>query len=68
MHIQPVINGNDLKKLGYKPGPVYKQILDDLLAATLDGEISVRTQAEAFLAQHYPQSEAGEKGRRKKRE
>ena len=34
--IQPILNGNDLKELGYKPSPQFKQMLDDLLAATLD--------------------------------
>ncbi len=29
-------------------------MLDDLLAATLDGVICDRAQAEEFLAQHYP--------------
>jgi tRNA nucleotidyltransferase (CCA-adding enzyme) len=53
-NIQPLLNGNDLKKLGYKPGPRYRQILDDLLAATLDAVIQNREEAERFLAQHYP--------------
>ncbi|MEH2309155.1 CBS domain-containing protein [Nostoc sp.] len=53
-NVQPLLNGNDLKKLGYKPGPVYRQILDDILAATLDGVIKYKTEAEDFLAQHYP--------------
>ncbi|BAZ53561.1 polynucleotide adenylyltransferase region [Nostoc sp. NIES-4103] len=54
-NVQPILNGNDLKKLGYKPGPQYRQILDDLLAATLDGVIKNKTEAEEFLAKHYPQ-------------
>ncbi|WP_088240512.1 CBS domain-containing protein [Calothrix rhizosoleniae] len=53
-HVQPILNGNDLKKLGYKPGPKYREMLDDLLTATLDGEICDRTQAESFLIEHYP--------------
>ncbi|MEH2458755.1 CBS domain-containing protein [Nostoc sp.] len=53
-NVQPLLNGNDLKKLGYKPGPQYRQILDDLLAATLDGVIKDRREAEEFLAKHYP--------------
>ncbi|MCC5642649.1 CBS domain-containing protein [Nostoc sp. CHAB 5824] len=53
-NVQPLLNGNDLKKLGYKPGPQYRQILDDVVAATLDGVIKNRTEAEEFLAQHYP--------------
>ncbi|MBW4425565.1 MAG: CBS domain-containing protein [Nostoc desertorum CM1-VF14] len=53
-NMQPLLNGNDLKKLGYKPGPQYRQILDDVVAATLDGVIKDRTEAEEFLAQHHP--------------
>ncbi|MBG1243205.1 CBS domain-containing protein [Nostoc sp. NZL] len=53
-NVQPLLNGNDLKKLGYKPGPQYRQILDDVVAATLDGVIKDRAEAEEFLAQHYP--------------
>jgi tRNA nucleotidyltransferase (CCA-adding enzyme) len=47
--IQPPLTGNDLRRLGYKPSPQYRQILDSLLAATLDGEIVDRASAEAFL-------------------
>ncbi|MEA5514090.1 CBS domain-containing protein [Nodularia sp. UHCC 0506] len=54
-NVQPILNGNDLKKLGYKPNPKFRQMLDDLLAATLDGVIKNRTEAEEFLVQHYPQ-------------
>ncbi|MBD2775906.1 CBS domain-containing protein [Iningainema tapete] len=53
-NIQPILNGNDLRKLGYKPGPQYRLILDDILAATLDGVISDRSEAEKFLTKHYP--------------
>ncbi|MEH1812525.1 MAG: CBS domain-containing protein [Nostoc sp.] len=55
-NVQPLLNGNDLKKLGYKPGPQYRQILDDMLAATLDRVIKDKTEAEEFLAQNYPKS------------
>jgi tRNA nucleotidyltransferase (CCA-adding enzyme) len=48
------LDGNDLKQLGYKPGRHFKQILDELLAATLDGKIHDRTEAEHYLAEHYP--------------
>ncbi|AUB40941.1 cca, tRNA nucleotidyltransferase [Nostoc flagelliforme CCNUN1] len=53
-NVQPLLNGNDLKKLGYTPGPQYRQILDHVVAATLDGVIKDRAEAEGFLAQHYP--------------
>jgi tRNA nucleotidyltransferase (CCA-adding enzyme) len=51
--IQPILNGNDLKKLGYKPSPQFKQMLDDLLAATLDNKITNRQEAEAFIKEKY---------------
>lgn len=51
--VQPILNGNDLKKIGYKQGPSYRQILEDLRAATLDGVISDRAEAEEFLAKNY---------------
>ena len=53
-HIQPILNGNDLKKLGYKPSPQFKEILDDLLAATLDGVIKDKNSAQEYLTKHYP--------------
>jgi len=54
--VEAPLNGNDLKALGYKPGPAFKLMLDDLLAATLDGHLGDRTSAIAFLAAHYPLS------------
>jgi len=56
-NVQPPLNGHDLKQLGYKPGPQYRQILEQLLAAKLDGLISDRASAEKFLAEHYPQNQ-----------
>jgi len=52
--VQAPLNGNDLKRLGYKPGPHYKEILDALLTATLDGVIQNEADAKMFLTQHYP--------------
>ena len=53
-HVQAPLNGNDLRKLGYKPGPQYREILDRLLAATLDGVVQDEGDAKAFLGEHYP--------------
>ena len=55
--VKPPLNGNDFKALGYKPGPQFKTLLATLMAATLDGEIRDRSEAEAFLAAHYPVSD-----------
>lgn len=52
--VQAPLNGNDLKRLGYKPGPQFREMLDALLAATLDGDIHNEVEAKAFLADYYP--------------
>ena len=52
-NIKPLLNGNDLKQLGYKPSRQFKQMLDDLLVATLDKEICDRKSAEAFIQAKY---------------
>jgi tRNA nucleotidyltransferase (CCA-adding enzyme) len=50
--------GNYLKGLGVAPGPVYREILDALRDARLDGDVETREDAEAFvqrqLAEHTP--------------
>jgi tRNA nucleotidyltransferase (CCA-adding enzyme) len=51
--IRPILTGDDLRKLGYKPGPQYREMLDNLLAATLDREVIDRASAEAFISQNY---------------
>jgi tRNA nucleotidyltransferase (CCA-adding enzyme) len=52
--IQPVLNGTDLQKMGYKPGPQYRQMLDDLLMATLDGFVIDRSTAKEFIRSKFP--------------
>ena len=50
---KPLLNGNDLKVLDFKPGPLYKEILNDVLIATLDGQISDRTAAIEYVKSKY---------------
>ena len=52
--VKPLLDGNDLKNMGYKPGRQFKQMLDAVLTATLDGEVSDRAAAEVFVARQFP--------------
>jgi tRNA nucleotidyltransferase (CCA-adding enzyme) len=52
--IKPILDGDDLKSLGYKPGPRYREMLDAIMAATLDGTLQTCTEAQAFLQQKFP--------------
>ncbi|MGM0651656.1 MAG: CBS domain-containing protein [Bacillota bacterium] len=38
-YIRPRLRGGDLKELGVKPGPLYREIIDKLKQAVLDGEV-----------------------------
>ena len=49
--ITPHVDGNDLKSLGIRPGPVYREILGKLRAAWLDGEISTLDEENELLSQ-----------------
>ncbi|MBI2460353.1 MAG: CCA tRNA nucleotidyltransferase [Candidatus Rokubacteria bacterium] len=46
--LRPLLSGEDLKALGLAPGPLYRQLLDRLLAAQLEGRITTRAGAEAW--------------------
>ena len=49
-HIKPTVTGNTLKEMGLAPGPHYKEILDQIRAGWLDGEIQNEIDEEAFLS------------------
>ena len=52
--VKSPLNGKALKALGYQPSEQFKQILEALTTATLDGEIRDRAEAEMFLQQNFP--------------
>ncbi len=47
--ITPKISGDDLRKIGLPPGPIYKRILSAIRDAWLDGKINSNDQEQAFL-------------------
>jgi len=64
VHLSQVIvpiNGHDLRQLGYKPGPQFREMLQQLRSATLDGQFGDhhdplavrRDRAIAYLRQRY---------------
>ncbi|MBK5277221.1 MAG: CBS domain-containing protein [Desulfuromonadales bacterium] len=48
--VQCVLNGETLKTMGLAPGPDYRRIMDRLLAARLDGEVSTVEEERALLS------------------
>jgi poly(A) polymerase len=49
-----ILTGDDLKRLGYKPGPQFRQMLDSLEDAQLEGLIRSRDEAVAFISANFP--------------
>ena len=43
-----IVKGEDLKRLGLKPGPRFKQILDRLLDERLDGTVTAASEERAL--------------------
>jgi len=49
------LKGRDLLALGYRPGPLYRQILAALLDERLEGRVHTREDEIAWVLAHYPQ-------------
>ncbi len=50
-HVKPILTGTDLKAMELKPGPRFKEILDRLLAARLNGEVKTEAEERQFVQQ-----------------
>jgi tRNA nucleotidyltransferase (CCA-adding enzyme) len=50
-NISPTISGHDLRNQGIPPGPVYRNILEALREAWLDGDITTVEQESKMLEQ-----------------
>ena len=53
-HVYPRTDGYLLQQLGIPPGPIYRQILQTLRGAWLDGTVSSPTEEESLLEQLLP--------------
>ncbi|MGH7855883.1 MAG: CCA tRNA nucleotidyltransferase [Candidatus Binatia bacterium] len=50
----PLLTGRDLIALGYTPGPAFKRILSTIEEAQLEGTLTSREEAAAFVREHFP--------------
>ncbi len=48
-----LISGKDLKELGLKPSPVFKEIIEDVFKQYLDGKIKSKKEALAYIRKKY---------------
>jgi tRNA nucleotidyltransferase (CCA-adding enzyme) len=52
-YVKPVLNGDDLKRLGISAGPKIREILDSLQKAKLDGKVRTRKDEEKLVNHLY---------------
>ena len=52
--VRPLVNGNDLRKLGYPEGPLYARILGKTFTAQLDGLVADKREAMRFVEDQFP--------------
>ncbi|HHS97105.1 MAG TPA: CBS domain-containing protein [Chloroflexi bacterium] len=48
-HVRTAITGDDLKRMGLRPGPLFGRLLAIVLDARLDGEVTTREEEEALV-------------------
>jgi poly(A) polymerase len=54
MRPQPLVTGDDLIAAGYEPGPRFKEILDAVEDAQLDGKLTSREAAIEYVLREFP--------------
>ena len=57
---RPLITGHDLIAAGYRPGPLFKELLVAVEDAQLEGRINTKEQALKLLRTIHPASQAGD--------
>jgi len=60
--VQPVLTGYDLEALGFLPGPLFRSILDNLLAARLDNRVVTAEDEKALVLRKYSKQRADQTG------
>jgi tRNA nucleotidyltransferase (CCA-adding enzyme) len=59
--VKPMLTGHDLRGLGLRPGPIYREILSALLHARLDGEVQTRDDELRFLRRRFARAFEGDR-------
>jgi poly(A) polymerase len=53
IHPRKLLTGDDLQEMGYRPGPLFSEILRALEDAQLDGDIQTKEQAREFVLRKF---------------
>ena len=56
-HVKPELKGDHLESLGAKPGPLYRDVLEELLEAKIEGRLPTRADEERFVRERLAERE-----------
>ncbi len=56
----PLLTGHDLIEMGYRPGPLFKNMLDKIEALQLDGVLHDTSEAASYIRTHFPREKGSE--------
>jgi tRNA nucleotidyltransferase (CCA-adding enzyme) len=56
-YIKPELKGDYLESLGAAPGPLYREVLEQLLEAKVEGEVPTRADEEEFVRERLAERE-----------
>jgi tRNA nucleotidyltransferase (CCA-adding enzyme) len=51
--VHSLLRGSDLLSMGIEPGPVYREVFEQLLAERLDGKLLTREDEVRFVTRHF---------------
>jgi poly(A) polymerase len=54
---KPLLNGYELIKIGFTPGPIFGKILKDLVDLQLEGKLKNKSQARTWLVKNFKKGE-----------
>lgn len=57
---RPKTSGKYIKQLGYRPGPIYREVLDALWRERLDGDLRTEEEERAFVREYLARVTEGE--------
>ncbi len=57
----PLLSGEDLKAMGYRPGPLFSEILSTVEDEQLEGRLSSPEDARRYVLEHWPASRSESK-------
>ena len=60
-NVEPILDGDDLKEMGFRPGPLFRDILNALRDAHLNGTARTREEEQALVEAHYGARDGGDR-------